>query len=303
MNEVPLPRPDVPPAPSSPSSASASSAAPEASASPDAHVRDEDDRPPEAPRFDYGGIPLGYYDRVLREGNPVRRLWHVSKFERVLDYLPDRPNQSILDIGCFAGTFLSLCPQHRFSYQLGVDILPDQVAYASTHYGTSFRSFRHVRSLADLDGLDRRFDCVSLIEVIEHLEHDEIRTLFDRLVDRLEPGGKLVLTTPNYASAWPAIELVLNRVSDVSYHEQHVTKFTYFDMERKLEAIYPDLWLYFNTLDFKTTTHFLTPFLAALSFDVARGLSRVVPHQKWRQPFGNLVLMVLTRGPTPRGRR
>ena len=34
-------------------------------------------------RFNYDGIPLGYYDRVLREGSPIRRLWHVSKFERV----------------------------------------------------------------------------------------------------------------------------------------------------------------------------------------------------------------------------
>jgi hypothetical protein len=29
-------------------------------------------------------------------------------------------------------------------------------------------------------------------------------------------------------------------------------------------------------------------------------MSRVVPHQKWRSPFGNLVLMVLTRGPARR---
>lgn len=252
-------------------------------------------------RFDYGGIPKGYYDQVLRQGNPVRRLWHVSKFERVLDYLPDRTGQSILDIGCFAGTFLSLCPEHRFSRQVGVDILPEQIAYAQAQYGTSFREFRHVPSIFELgSNVSEKFDCISLIEVIEHLTHDEIRALLDQIVDRLEPGGKLVLTTPNYASAWPLIEVILNRVSEVSYEEQHVTRFTFFDIERKLAEIYPDFWLYFNTLDFKTTTHFVTPFLAAFSYDVARGLSRVVPHEKWRSPLGNLVLMVLTRGPAKR---
>ena len=158
-----------------------------------------------------------------------------------------------------------------------------------------------MRSIAALEAsVPESFDCVTLIEVIEHLEPAEIRAVFDQCVDRLEPGGKLVITTPNYASAWPLIEVVLNKVSDISYDEQHITKFTYFDMEKKLASIYPDLWLYFNTLDFKTTTHFVTPFLAALSYDVARGLSRVVPHQKWRHPFGNLVLMVLTRGPARR---
>jgi 2-polyprenyl-3-methyl-5-hydroxy-6-metoxy-1,4-benzoquinol methylase len=194
------------------------------------------------PHFNYDQIPKGYYDRVLREGNPVRRLWHVSKFERVLDYLPDRPDQSILDIGCFAGTFLSLVPEHRFTRQLGVDILPEQIAYANAHYATPFREFRHMRRIAELDtAVKETFDCITLVEVIEHLNPDEIRALFDQVVDRLEPGGKLVLTTPNYASAWPLIEMVLNKVSEVSYEEQQITKFTYFDMEQKLAAIYPDL--------------------------------------------------------------
>lgn len=254
----------------------------------------------EAPTFNYDAIPKGYYDSVLRQGNPIRRLWHVSKFERVLDYLPERPNQSILDIGCFAGTFLSLVPEHRFARQVGVDILPDQISYANKTYGTSFREFRAVPSIGAIASLEGEFDCVTLIEVIEHLRPDEIQALFDGIVRKLKPGGKLVLTTPNYASAWPAIEVVLNRVSDVSYDEQHITKFTFFNMERKLAQIYPDLFLYFNSVDFKTTTHFITPFLAGMSFDVARGLSRVVPHQKWRHPFGNLVLTVLTRGPVKR---
>lgn len=251
-------------------------------------------------RFDYGGIPKGYYDSVLRQGNPIRRLWHLSKFERVLDYLPERPNQSILDIGCFAGTFLSLVPEHRFARQVGVDILPEQIAYANATYGTPFREFRHIKSIKDLSTIKGKFDCVTLIEVIEHLHPHEIKDLMDGIVDVLTPGGKLVLTTPNYASAWPLIEQVLNRVSEVSYEEQHITKFTYFGMEQKLAKIYPDLFLYFNNVDFKTTTHMVTPFLAGLSFDIARGLSRVVPHQKWPQPFGNLILMVLTRGPTKR---
>jgi 2-polyprenyl-3-methyl-5-hydroxy-6-metoxy-1,4-benzoquinol methylase len=250
-------------------------------------------------RFDYDGIPNGYYDTVLREGNPIRRLWHTSKFDRVLDYLPERPGQSILDIGCFAGTFLSMVPEHRFSQQVGVDILPGQVDFANANYGTSFRKFRHVAKIGALDDLKETFDCITLIEVIEHLNADEIRTLFEVAVSKLKPGGKFVVTTPNYASAWPAIEIILNRVSEVSYEEQHITRFNYFNLERKLLDIYPDLGLYFNSPVFKTTTHFVTPFLAAFSFEIARGLSRVVPHRSWHHPFGNLILSVFTRSPVP----
>ena len=85
-------------------------------------MADSDDR-----RFDYESIPNGYYDRVLRTGNPIRRLWHISKFERVLDYLPEENGGSLLDVGCFAGSFLSMVPRYRFERQVGVDILPGQV--------------------------------------------------------------------------------------------------------------------------------------------------------------------------------
>ncbi len=246
------------------------------------------------PRFDYGTIPEGHYDRVLRHGSPIRRLWHLSKFERVLDYLPKQGGQSLLDIGCFAGSFLSLADPERFTRQLGIDILPAQVAYANAQYGTPARRFQAVQSIADLRQVEERFDCVTLIEVIEHLQPDEIRVLLDNVARLLNPGGKLVLTTPNYASSWPILEQILNRVGDVSYEEQHVTRFTFFNLERKLAGIYPSLRDGFE-LELKTTTHFITPFLAGLSFDLAHRLSRAVPHHRWRLPFGNLILAAFVR--------
>jgi 2-polyprenyl-3-methyl-5-hydroxy-6-metoxy-1,4-benzoquinol methylase len=244
--------------------------------------------------FDYRSIPEGHYDRVLREGNGIRRLWHLSKFERVLDYLPRREGRSILDIGCFAGSFLSLADPRRFSRQLGVDILPGQIAYAQAHYGTTFRSFRYLESVTHLGDLDERFDCATLIEVIEHLTAGEIRVLLEHLARLVVPGGTLVITTPNYASTWPILEWLLDRFSDVTYQEQHVTRFTYFNLKRKLEEIHPRLDEQFE-LVLRTTTHLLTPFLAGLSFEVAHRLSRLVPHTRWRFPFGNLVLAAFRR--------
>src|SRR5713101_9346921 len=101
--------------------------------------------------YDYSGIPIDFYDAVLRGGNPVRRLWHLAKFERVLDCLPAREAGSILDIGCFAGSFLSMVPESQFGRQLGVDILGSQIEYARARYGTSFREFRHLHDLAGLE--------------------------------------------------------------------------------------------------------------------------------------------------------
>jgi 2-polyprenyl-3-methyl-5-hydroxy-6-metoxy-1,4-benzoquinol methylase len=256
------------------------------------------DPPAELPKrpvtFDYDSIPDGHYDRVLREGSAIRRLWHLSKFERVLDYLPTRRGQALLDIGCFAGTFLSMADPERFSRQLGVDILPRQVEYANARYGTPQRQFQSLRSITDLAGIEQRFDCVTLIEVIEHLAPAEIQTLLANVARLLEPGGILVVTTPNYASTWPILEQILNRVGDVNYEEQHITRFHAFGFERRLAEIYPSLREQF-TLELKTTTHVVAPFLAPLSFDLAHRLSRAVSHEKWRLPFGNLIMAALRR--------
>lgn len=250
---------------------------------------------PAGPDFDYGRIPIGYYDRMLRDkSGGIRRLWHTLKFERVLDYLPESGGGALLDIGCFAGSFLSMVPRHRFERQLGVDILPEQIDYASHHYGTPFRSFRTVPSITSFGDVGAPFDAVTLIEVIEHLRREEIVGLFEELERTLAPGGRLVVTTPNYASTWPVLEMLLNRISDVSYDEQHITRFSYFSLERKLAEIWPRL-LHAYDVELKTTTHLLSPFLASVSYEVARGLARAIPHQRWSSPLGNLILVVLRK--------
>lgn len=246
------------------------------------------------PAAGYEDIPVGFYDAVLRGGSPVRRLWHLAKFERVLDCLPGGESSSILDVGCFAGSFLSLVPEHRFGRQLGVDILRTQVEFARARYGTRFREFRHVPDLEALETIHESFDCITGIEVIEHLTATEVRSLMRQAAQKLVPGGRLVITTPNYASAWPLLEALLNRFSDVSYNEQHITRFNYFGIEEQLSTLYPDFNRHFE-LELKTTTHLLTPFLAGISFRAARFLSRAVPHRRWRQPFGNLILLVVKR--------
>lgn len=245
--------------------------------------------------FDYSRIPVEYYDSTLLEGSPIRRSWHLQKFERILDCLPVLPDGALLDIGCFAGTFLSLIPPERFGQQLGVDILEPQIAYARRRYGTPYRRFEQIGSLAELTRIEQRFDCVSLIEVIEHLAREEIATLLAAVHTLLRPGGLLVLSTPNYLSAWPAVEFLINRLSPISYEEQHITKFTYGNAWSKLRRCYPALAEQFE-LEIRTTTHFITAFLSPLlSVEGARRMSRLVPHRYWRFPFGNLVVLGLRK--------
>lgn len=42
----------------------------------------------------------------------------------------------------------------------------------------------------------------------------------------LRPGGRLILSTPNYGSLWPILERLVNRFGEVSYADQHITRYT-----------------------------------------------------------------------------
>lgn len=239
-------------------------------------------------------LPVGYYHEVLLRGGPVRKAWHAHKFQRVIDCLPARDGLSILDIGCSAGSFLSLLEPPRFARQVGVDISGEQVAYAETHFGTPYRRFVHIPSVAALDTVGGGFDCVTLIEVIEHLQPHEVEVLLARVGKLLAPGGLLVVTTPNYTSLWPLLELVVSWVSEVAYTEQHVTRFTFFDVMHKLRRLRPAISDELE-LELKTTSHFLSPFLAAISPRLADTVARWAGPRAWRFPFGNLILVTLRR--------
>ena len=241
------------------------------------------------PEFDYDSIPTGYYDEVMEHGSALRRFWHRQKFERVRMALPDNA-ESLLDIGCFAGTFLSLLPEEEFSRQIGVDILEKQIAYANEHYGTDFREFLFVEDLDTLPDLIEPVDAVSLVEVIEHLHPPEIQGMLDVIWKVLKPGGRLVLTTPNYLSIWPMLEFAINHLSDVTYEEQHFTKFIYPTIEKKLADIWPPFPERFDVTQ-KTTAHFVTPFLAQGAYDLARKASISFHEHVDAFPMGSLIVL------------
>lgn len=249
---------------------------------------------------DLTDIPVGHYHRVMESGHPVRRAWHLLKFTRVLDLCDVGPG-ALLDVGCFAGSLLSRAPEQQFPRQVGVDILADQVAFANASFQTPFRHFQHIENLEALRSIAKPFEYVTCVEVIEHLGPQTIRTLFLEVARLLTPGkGRFVLSTPNYASTWPLLELLLNRLSDVDYSEQHITRFTYFGFERQLRQIVPEFDRYFR-LEVKTTTHLVSPFLAVLGVETATRVGALVPHARWASPFGNLVLVRLVRNDTPFG--
>jgi SAM-dependent methyltransferase len=96
----------------------------------------------------------------------------------------------VLDFGCYAGDLLASLPAgfHKF----GVEVNATAGARAASRAGARVeRDLDHFAS-------DLRFELIVAMDVIEHVPSP--RALMKRLVERLAPGGRLVITTGDGAS-------------------------------------------------------------------------------------------------------
>lgn len=218
------------------------------------------------PGFDYDRLPPGYYDHVYHAGTGVQSKWHHMKFERFAKALEG--SKTHLDIGCGPGTFIGSLGEDAPS-STGIDIAAPQIGYAEAHYAGPGRSFRTVPA-GPLPFDDGSFDAVTAIELIEHLPHSTNVELMAEALRVLRPGGRLLVSTPNYHSAWPAIERLVNRLGGVDYGPQHITRYYRSRLKALLEQA--------GARDIGVEGYMLAaPFTAGLSWGFADWLARLEP--------------------------
>ena len=126
------------------------------------------------------GEQFQWRERVHRQ---YPGLWDLKIVRKrlpfILKYLKD--GEVVLEIGAFdrslEGRLKQFCP--RMLYR-SLDIDPTY-----SHEYTS------------LEQVQETFDLVLLFEVIEHLDRKEGREMVARIFDLLNPGGRVIVTTPN----------------------------------------------------------------------------------------------------------
>lgn len=228
-----------------------------------------------------------YQARALQSDRATQRFWHEAKFRLIERVAMPQKTDRVLDAGCGSGTITNFLSQHA-GEAVGIDSNPSAIEYTTAAYDRSNIKFK----LGQFDDLldDKLFDGIYCIEVIEHLYEQqvaEVLALFHRLTN---PGAHLFLTTPNYRSAWPLIEWLLDRLGLAATMDevQHVTHFT----KAKLAAVCERTgW----TVRKIGTFNGIAPFLAPISYPLALkmekiefALNRVVPQ--------NLLFCLCTRG-------
>lgn len=135
---------------------------------------------------------------------PPLSLMGSLRWDVVRRLLPAADSASVLEIGCGGGAVAArLAGAHDY---LGVELDAVSATAAARRLATVGRGeVRH----GDLSVVEpgRTFDLVLALEVIEHIEDDLAAAT--AWIDRLRPGGSLIISTPAYRSRYgPMDELV-----------------------------------------------------------------------------------------------
>lgn len=165
------------------------------------------------------------------------RLYHgpiIDSLQRAVD---EAPGPDILNLG--SGPFFEL-PLLKNRQRLSLtacDIDARAMAEARRLFGDELKSCDVITPGAPLPYPDASFDLVASMDVVEHII-DPVPWLEEAL-RVLKPGGRLFLTTPNYASTSlnvleaTALELVA-RAQGFSRRDIHPTKMTPARLEKFL---------------------------------------------------------------------
>lgn len=109
----------------------------------------------------------------------------------VLQYVPIKQGQSVLDVGCGVGMLTEHMVERYGMVATGVDIDPAQIheARERTQHIDSVNFY--VNDAVDLQFEDNRFDVVMAFKALHHVP--EWRVAFNEMLRVLKPNGHLVL--------------------------------------------------------------------------------------------------------------
>lgn len=131
--------------------------------------------------------PAAYYTHHSMEAGEAARLYRQA-LALVARWAP---SGSLLDIGAGDGAFLDALRRHGRTELQGLEADPEawRVATAGRRLDVALGRF------PDVLPEGRRFQAIVMLETIEHLHRPQ--DALQAIHDRLAPGGRLVLSTPN----------------------------------------------------------------------------------------------------------
>ena len=220
--------------------------------------------------FDYHSVAGDYQYRALHSGHPMQRFWHRGKLTMIDQLI--RPHlkagSRILEVGCGAGNLL-LQATVPGSYPVALDLSMQALTFVRSRLDEANSSAEAPNGFACMQAIGEciplraaSFDCVILSEVIEHLQAPQISIREAARV--LRPGGRLLITTPNYRSFWPMMEWAVDQLNMAPKMagEQHISRF----YPSSLKSLLVESGL---GIEYAGSIYNLSPFLSLVSAERA----------------------------------
>jgi len=124
-----------------------------------------------------------------------------ASFGRMLGpWLPKDRGHGILDVACGEGSLLCYLREQGYTNLAGCDLSPENVAICHALGLERVRCWNALR-LGEMPGL-KRYRSIFAMDMIEHLPKAEAAGFLETLRHLLEPGGSVVLQTPNMGSLY-----------------------------------------------------------------------------------------------------
>ena len=177
----------------------------------------------------YDEIKPGHDFYSLIKGSKIQRFWHENKFKEINKKITGK----FLDVGCASGAFFLFNKNG-----IGLDPSLKQLKFAKKQ----FQKNNFINAKVEyLPFKNKTFDTIILVEVIEHIDKKYNKRILKEL--KRVARKKIIITTPNYISLWPFIELIWSKINPIDYSKEHVNKFTILKAKKifkgcKIKSIY-----------------------------------------------------------------
>jgi ubiquinone/menaquinone biosynthesis C-methylase UbiE len=160
-----------------------------------------------------------YDARAYNALMPPQRYWQRERYKIITALLRENGNERCLDVGCGSSRIIGALPQGS----VALDILMRKLRFARGFGRPTVQG-----SIFQLPVPGRSFPCVLCSQVIEHVPRANVLDELDRV---LQPGGFMILGTPDYANwQWRLIEWLYKILLPQAYADEHITHYTYDEL-------------------------------------------------------------------------
>jgi ubiquinone/menaquinone biosynthesis C-methylase UbiE len=230
----------------------------------------------------------------LHSGHPLQRFWHRGKLAMIDQLI--RPHLTadsrVLEIGCGAGNLL-LQATVTGSFPVALDLSMQALTFVRSRFEEASSGIEAPSGFGCLQAVgeclplqENSFDCILISEVIEHLQKPQIS--IREAVRVLRPGGRLLITTPNYRSFWPLMEWIVDRLNMAPKMagEQHISRFYPSSLKKLLVELGIEI-------EYAGSIYNLSPFLSLVS---SEGAYRRLQHELMgRSALGMILVAVAVK--------